>query len=46
MMSTQLYLMGGLVEGRVLSDRELSQLRTARLARRELRAERRAKHKG
>jgi hypothetical protein len=44
MMSTQLYLMGGLVEGRVRSDREHSQLRAAKLARRELRAERRHKH--
>jgi hypothetical protein len=40
-MSTQLYLMGGLLEGRVRSDRDLSHLRAARLARRELRAERR-----
>jgi hypothetical protein len=42
-MTTQLYLMGGLVEGRVPSDRDLSQLRDARSARREARATRRTR---
>ena len=40
-MSTQLYLMGGLVEGRVLSDRDLRQLRDVKAIRREARRERR-----
>jgi hypothetical protein len=46
MMSTQLYLMGDLVESRVRSVRDLSHLRAARLARREARAARRLAHKG
>ena len=37
-MSTQLYLMGGLVEGRVPSDRDLRQLRDVKTMRREARA--------
>jgi hypothetical protein len=40
-MNPQLYLMGGLLEGRTLSDRDLRHLRTARLMRRAARAERR-----
>ena len=44
-MSMQLYLMGGLVEGRIMSDRDLSHLRTARLVRREERAARRVARK-
>ena len=44
-MSTQLYLMGGLVEGRILSDRELGHQRAARIARREARAARRLARK-
>jgi hypothetical protein len=42
-MSTQLYLMGGLVEGRVLSDRDLGHLRAVRDIRREARAARRTR---
>jgi hypothetical protein len=42
-MSTQMYLMGGLVEARVPSDRELSHLRAVRQLRREERAARRAR---
>ena len=44
-MNTQLYLMGGLVEGRVRSDRDLDQLRTAQTMRRAERAQRRSAHK-
>lgn len=44
-MNTQLYLMGGLVEGRIQSDRDLEQSRTARAIRREARAARRLQHK-
>jgi hypothetical protein len=40
-MSTQLYLMGGLVDSRIPSDRDLSHQRAARIARREARAARR-----
>jgi hypothetical protein len=40
-MNTQLYLMGGVLEGRTPSDRDLRHLRTARRMRREARAERR-----
>jgi hypothetical protein len=40
-MSTQMYLMGGLVEGRVPTDRELTHLRAVRTMRREARAARR-----
>ena len=43
-MNTQLYLMGGLVEARVLSDRDLRQLRVVKSLRREARAHRRAEH--
>ncbi|HEX3295200.1 MAG TPA: hypothetical protein VHR85_00155 [Nocardioides sp.] len=42
-MSTQMYLMGGLVEGRVLSDRDRTHLRAVRSARRAARAERRTR---
>jgi hypothetical protein len=42
-MSTQMYLMGGLVEGRVLSDRDLSHLRVVHNLRREARAARRTR---
>jgi hypothetical protein len=41
-MSTQMYLMGGLVEGRVPSSRDQRHLRAAKDARKEARAERRA----
>jgi hypothetical protein len=41
-MNTQMYLMGGLVESRVLSDRDLRHLRTANDDRRAARAARRA----
>jgi hypothetical protein len=41
-MSTQMYLMGGLVEGRVPSGRDQRHLRAAKDARKEARAERRA----
>ncbi|WP_191907959.1 hypothetical protein [Nocardioides cynanchi] len=41
-MNTQLYLMGGLVEGRVRSDRDLDQARTAQNMRRAARAARRS----
>jgi hypothetical protein len=44
-MNTQLYLMGGLLEGRVQSDRDLRHLRTARSMRRDARAARRLAHK-
>jgi hypothetical protein len=44
-MNTQLYLMGGLVEARVLSDRDLRQIRDARMMRRDARAARRAAQK-
>ena len=44
-MNTQLYLMGGLVEGRIRSDRELAQQRTALAMRRDARAARRSAHK-
>ena len=44
-MSTQLYLMGGLVEGRVRSDRDLRQLRDVKAFRREARRERRAQRR-
>lgn len=40
-MSTQMYLMGGLVESRVLSDRDLRQLRDVKAMRREERRARR-----
>ena len=43
-MTTQLYLMGRLMDGRVLTHRELTQLRAVRATRREARAERRARH--
>jgi hypothetical protein len=43
-MNTQLYLMGGILEGRVRSDRELHHLRTARTMRRDARAARRRTH--
>ena len=42
-MSTQVYLMGGLVEGRVPTDRELSHLQAVRMLRREARAQRQAR---
>jgi hypothetical protein len=42
-MSTQMYLMGGLAEGRVLSDRDLTHLRVVHDIRREARAARRAR---
>ncbi len=42
-MSTQMYLMGGVLEGRVLSDRDRTHLRAVRTNRREARAERRAR---
>jgi hypothetical protein len=42
-MTTQMYLMGGLVEGRVPSSRDLRHLRAAKDARRQERAERRAR---
>jgi hypothetical protein len=42
-MNTQMYLMGGLVEGRVPSDRDLSHLRAVRIIRREERAARRTR---
>ncbi|HEX3223449.1 MAG TPA: hypothetical protein VHR35_12850 [Nocardioides sp.] len=41
-MTTQLYLMGGLVEGRVPSDRDLRQLRAVKNDRRAARAARRS----
>jgi hypothetical protein len=44
-MITQLYLMGGLVEGRILSDRDRDQTRTARAVRRNSRTARRLAHK-
>ncbi|MDX6360237.1 MAG: hypothetical protein QOH37_3291 [Nocardioidaceae bacterium] len=44
-MNTQLYLMGGLVEGRIQSDRDLEQSRTARTMRRDARAARRLNNK-
>jgi hypothetical protein len=40
-MNTQLYLLGGLLEGRRRSDRDLRHLRTARMMRRAARVERR-----
>jgi hypothetical protein len=40
-MSTQLYLLGGLVEARVRPDRDLRQLRDVKTMRREARAARR-----
>jgi hypothetical protein len=43
-MSTQLYLMGGLVEARVPSDRDLQQLRVVKEDRRRARQARRARH--
>ena len=43
-MSTQLYLMGGLVETRVLSERDLRQLQDVKTMRREARAARRGAH--
>jgi hypothetical protein len=42
-MSTQMYLMGGLVERRVLSDRELTHLRAVRETRLAARVERRTR---
>jgi hypothetical protein len=42
-MSTQMYLMGGLAEGRVPTDRELTHLRAVADLRRETRAARRAR---
>jgi hypothetical protein len=45
-MNTQLYLLGGLVEGRRRSDRDLRHLRTARAMRRAARAERRMSPQG
>jgi hypothetical protein len=44
-MNTQLYLMGGLVEGRIQSARDLEQSRTARAMRRDARAARRLRNK-
>lgn len=44
-MNTQLYLMGGLVEGRVRSDRDLNQTRVATDLRRNRRVQRRLAHK-
>jgi hypothetical protein len=44
-MNTQLYLLGGLVEGRIRSDRDLHQLRTARMQRRSARVQSRLAHK-
>jgi hypothetical protein len=41
-MNTQLYLMGGVLEGRTRSDRDLRHLRVVRTMRREARARRRA----
>ncbi len=41
-MNTQLYLMGGLVEARVRSDRDLRQLRVVKTLRRQARASRRS----
>ena len=43
-MSTQLYLLGGLVEARVRPDRDLRQLRDVKMMRREARAARRGAH--
>ncbi len=43
-MSTQMYLMGGLVEGRVPSDRDMRQLRVVKDDRRKAREARRAQH--
>jgi hypothetical protein len=43
-MNTQMYLMGGLVEARVRSDRDLRQLRVVKAMRREARASRRGAH--
>ncbi|MGA8247365.1 MAG: hypothetical protein WB797_10700 [Nocardioides sp.] len=43
-MSTQLYLMGGLVEARVPSDRDLQHLRAVKDDRRKAREARRARH--
>ncbi len=43
-MDKQLYLMGGLVEARVPSDRDLRQLRDLKTMRREAREARRAEH--
>ena len=43
-MSTQLYLLGGLVGSRVRSDRDLRQLRDVKEMRREARAARRGAH--
>ena len=43
-MSTQLYLLGGLVEARVRPDRDLRQLRDVKTMRREARAARRGAH--
>jgi hypothetical protein len=40
-MNTLLYLMGGLLEGRTRSDRDLRHLRAARAMRRDARAQRR-----
>jgi hypothetical protein len=45
-MNTQMYLMGGLLEGRVLSDRDREHLRTVRSIRREARVERRTRRSG
>ncbi len=42
-MTTQMYLMGGLVEGRHLPDRDLQQLREAKAGRRRAREERRGR---
>ena len=42
-MNTQMYLMGGPVEGRVLSDRDRDHLRAVRTIRREARAARRTR---
>jgi hypothetical protein len=42
-MTTQMYLMGGLVEGRVRTDRDLAHLRAVRTIRREERAARRTR---
>jgi hypothetical protein len=43
-MSTQMYLMGGVVEARVRSDRDLRQLRAVKDERRKARDARRAQH--
>jgi hypothetical protein len=44
-MSTQLYLMGGLADGRVPTDRDLTHLRAVRTIRSEARAARRSRRR-